>query len=104
MPKHAVNSTIKLTLIFKITRMNEEERRKIYLNNLSKIKNRTGRPKKSGKRIYFRCDLMMQMILDQLAEKNNMTMDEAINESILLFLLKNKVISKNFQYSISTIK
>lgn len=70
--------------------MNEEERRKIYINNLSKIKKRTGRPKKNGKRITVRYDPAVFMAITRYAETMKQSTDLTINE-ILLNFLKPKV-------------
>lgn len=70
--------------------MNEEERRKIYINNLSKVKKRTGRPRKEGKRMTFRYDPAVIMAITHYAETMKQSTDLTINE-VLLDFLKPKV-------------
>jgi hypothetical protein len=83
--------------------MNQEERRKIYLNNLSKVKNRTGRPKKNGKRITVRLDETIFLSITHYANKEEQDLEMIINQILLEFLKPKieRVINNVPQYYVS---
>lgn len=77
--------------------VNQEEKRRIALQNLSKVKQKTGRKKKAGKKRTYRFALNVDVTIREYAKKRNIPVYMLINMILRDYLVKEKVLEKYFQ-------